>query len=232
MSTLKEIVDAHIARVPYLSELASRCLATERWGGSVVCMLVDAAITSTGVNYFTVVVPRVEEFRRRFVSTGEIVSVEDLASAKLEKLFEIWGNRRSWEAAQGIAAHLAKLKKQHHIDDRQALRRWARQVKLEEWRNDAIGRVKGVGINTFQYLRMMGGVDTTMPDKIVKRVINRILAEAGEAPVKEDLTFIAKVHEIAKATQRRAIELCFLAWLVQYESSGLIERYADIMRRI
>ncbi|WP_456475345.1 hypothetical protein [Candidatus Pyrohabitans sp.] len=231
MPALREIIDAHVARVPYLSEVASRCLATERWGGSVVCMLADAAITSTGVNYFTVVVPRVEEFRRRFVAPREITRVEDLALAELEKLLEVWGNRRSWKAAQSIAAHLAELKKQHRIDDRRALRRWAREARLESWHSDAIGRVKGVGINTFQYLRMMGGVDTVMPDKIVKRVINEFLLKAGEAPVEEDLPFIAKVHEIAATTQRRAIELCFLAWLVQYRG-GTLKRYAEIMRGI
>ncbi len=230
MRAIKEAISAHAAKVPFLKEIADRCLATRRWGGSVVCMLVDAAITSTGVNYFTVVVPRVEEFKRRFAETGEIASLQDLAIAKQEELLDIWGNRRSWRAAQEIASHLAELKQEHGVDEVGALRIWARQAKLEDWRNDAIGRIKGVGINTFQYLRMMGGVDTTMPDKIVKRFINRLLADAGEEQVDEDLAFIARVHEIAEATGWRAIELCFLAWLVQYKDE--MERYAQIMRRI
>jgi len=40
-----------------------------------------------------------------------------------------------------------------------------RNAKLENWREDPIGRIKGVGLITFQYLRMMGGIDTVMPDK-------------------------------------------------------------------
>jgi hypothetical protein len=39
----------------------------------------------------------------------------------------------------------------------------------------------------FQYLRMMGGVDTVMPDKIVKRVVNGILVKAGLEPVEDDI---------------------------------------------
>ncbi|MEM1545754.1 MAG: hypothetical protein QXY40_02215 [Candidatus Methanomethylicia archaeon] len=41
-------------------------------------------------------------------------------------------------------------------DGKKALRTWARNAKLESWREDPIGRIKGVGLITFQYLRMMG----------------------------------------------------------------------------
>ena len=34
---------------------------------------------------------------------------------------------------------------------------------------------------------MMGGIDTVMPDKIVKRVINEILVKAGLKPVNDDI---------------------------------------------
>ncbi|MEM3679806.1 MAG: hypothetical protein QXU47_08205, partial [Candidatus Bathyarchaeia archaeon] len=69
-------------------------------------------------------------------------------------------------------------------DDKLALRTWARNAKLENWREDPIGKLKGVGLITFQYLRMMGGIDTVMPDKMVKSVINEILVKAGLKPVK------------------------------------------------
>jgi hypothetical protein len=49
-------------------------------------------------------------------------------------------------------------------DDKSALRTWAANARLENWWEDPIGRIKGVGLVTFQYLRMMGGVDTVMPD--------------------------------------------------------------------
>jgi hypothetical protein len=47
---------------------------------------------------------------------------------------------------------------------------------------------------TFQYLRMMGGVDTVMPDKIVKRVVNDILMKAGLEPVENDVEFVKRAE--------------------------------------
>jgi len=41
---------------------------------------------------------------------------------------------------------------------------------------------------------MMGGVDTVMPDKIVKRVINEILRKAGFEDVSNDIEFVEKAE--------------------------------------
>ena len=60
-----------------------------------------------------------------------------------------------------------------------------------------VGRIKGAGLVTFQHLRMMGGVDIEMPDKIVKRVVNEILMKAGLEPVNDDIEFVKKAEEIA-----------------------------------
>ncbi|MEM1539519.1 MAG: hypothetical protein QXK33_03790, partial [Candidatus Bathyarchaeia archaeon] len=190
---LKEIVDAYMQKVSGLKEHCDRCLKTERWGGSVVLMIVDAAFTSIGLNYFTAVVPKVEVFRRLFVEDGRIASLRALAGANIEELVKVWKNRRSWLVAKGAAAYLSTLSD----DDKTALRTWASNAKLEAWRKDPVGKIKGVGLVTFQYLRMMGGVDTVMPDKIVKRVINEIFVKAGLTPINDDMVFIKKVEEIA-----------------------------------
>lgn len=49
-------------------------------------MVVDAAFTSIGLNYFTAVVPRVEEFNKKFVENGRIRSLRDLADADIDEL--------------------------------------------------------------------------------------------------------------------------------------------------
>jgi hypothetical protein len=163
MSSLKEILDSYMCRVFGLDVYCSRCLSTERLGGCVVLMVVDAAFTSIGLNYFTAVVPKVEEFGKRFVENGRIRNLKEIAEADINELMQ--KNRRSWAIAKGIASYLSTLSE----DDKSALRTWAANARLENWWEDPIGRVKGVGLVTFQYLRMMGGVDTVMPDKIVKR---------------------------------------------------------------
>ena len=192
-------------------------------------MVVDAAFTSIGLNYFTAVVPKVEEFSRKFVETERIRSLKDLAKADMDELRKVWRNRRSWKIAKEIASYLSTVSE----DDKTALRTWAKNAKLEDWRDDPIGRIKGVGIVTFQYLRMMGGVDTVMPDKIVKRVINEILRKAGYKPVNNDIEFIKRTEELALACGYRPIELCWMTWLIQPEGKLMrMEKYSKILSKI
>ncbi|MEM4447313.1 MAG: hypothetical protein QW461_08480 [Candidatus Jordarchaeales archaeon] len=229
LSSLKRIIDEHMKMVSGLKEHCERCLRTERWGGSVVLMVVDAAFTSIGLNYFTAVVPKVEEFSRRFVETGRITRLRDLAESSLEELTAVWRNKRSLMVAKEVAAYLSTLSE----DDREALRSWARSARIEEWKRDPIGRIKGVGLVTFQYLRMMGGIDTVMPDKIVKRVINGILAEAGLKPVEDDLEFVRTVERLAVVCGYRPIELCWMTWLIQPEGKKMrMEKYAPLLQKI
>jgi hypothetical protein len=104
---------------------------------------------------------------------------------------------------------------------------------LKSWEKDPIGRIRGVGINTFQYLRMMGGIDTVMPDKIVKRVINEILEKVGAEPVNNDIEFVEKVEEIALKCGYKPVELCWMTWLIQPEGKRLrMEKYSKILPKI
>jgi len=226
---LKRIVDRYMRRVPGIEEHCERCLRTERWGGSVVLMVVDAAFTSIGLNYFTAVVPKVEEFNERFVENGKIDCLKALAEADMSELRMVWKNKRSWLVAREIASVLSTVSE----DDKEALRTWARNADLENWRKDPVGRIKGVGLVTFQYLRMMGGVDTVMPDKIVKRVINEILVKAGFEPERDDMKFIRKTEEVARACGYKPVELCWMTWLIQPEGKMMrIKKYSRILSKI
>lgn len=216
-------------KVSGIGEHCDRCLRTERYGGNVVLMIVDACFTSIGLNYFTAVIPKVKEFNEKFVKSGKIRSLKDLAKANVDELRAVWRNRRSWLAAREIASYLSRV----NDNDRTALRTWAREAKLENWKENPIGRIKGVGLITFQYLRMMGGIDTVMPDKIVKRVINGILEKAGYKPIEDDIEFVKKAEEVAISCGYRPIELCWMTWLVQLEGRKMrIEKYSKILPEI
>jgi hypothetical protein len=181
------------------------------------------------LNYFTTVVPKVEEFNKKFVENGRIRSLKDRAEADINELRSVWKNKRSWVIAKNIASYLTTLSE----DDKVALRTWARNTKLENWREDPIGKIKGVGLITFQYLRMMGGIDTVMPDKIVKRVINEILVKAGLEPVNDDMEFIKRAEEVALTCGYRPIELCWMTWLIQPEGKIMrMEKYSSILSKI
>jgi hypothetical protein len=179
MPSLKEIVDGYMCKVSGLDVYCSRCLRTERWGGCVVLMVVDAAFTSIGLNYFTSVVPKVEEFGKRFVENGRIRNLKELTEANINELREVWRNRRSWAIARD------------------------------------------------------SGVDTVMPDKIVKRVVNDILVKAGLEPVEDDIEFVKRAEQIALACGYRPIELCWMTWLIQPEGRKIrMEKYKDILPKI
>lgn len=229
MPLLKKIVDSYMQKVSGLEEHCERCLRSERWGGRVVLMVADAAFTSIGLNYFTAVVPKVEEFNKRFVENGRIKNLKNLAKADIDELRQVWRNKRSWIIAKEIAYYLSTLSN----NDKLALRTWASNAELENWKEDPIGRINGVGLVTFQYLRMMGGVDTVMPDKIVKRVITEILVKAGLKQINDEIEFIRKAEEVALSCGYRPIELCWMTWLIQPEGKMMrIEKYSKIFPRI
>ena len=228
MSLLKRVVGSYMLKVSGSEVFCDRCLRTERWGGSVVLMVVDAAFDSIGLNYFTAVVPKVEEFNKKFVESGRVRDLKDLAEADMDELREIWKNKRSWLMAKDAASYLSTMG-----GEKSAFRAWASSASLERWRDDPIGMIKGVGLVTFQYLRMMGGVDTVMPDKIVKKVINEILERADYEPVNDDMEFIRKAEEVALTCGYRPVELCWMTWLVQPEGKIMrMEKYSNILSKI
>ena len=228
MPSLKKIVDSYMQKVVGIEKYCDRCLNTERWGGNIPLMVVDAAFTSIGLNYFTAVVPKVEEFNRKFVENGGIQSLQDLAKSDSKELTKIWKNRRSWQVAKSIASYLSTVG-----DDRLAFQAWAKEADLSNWEEDVIGRINGIGVVTFQYLRMMGGIDTVMPDKIVKRVINEILEKAGDKQVHDNLEFVKKAEEVAICTGYRPIELCWMTWMIQREGKKMrMEKYSNLLSKI
>ena len=80
---------------------------------------------------------------------------------------------------------------------------------------------------------MMGGVDTVMPDKIVKRVINEIFQTAGYQPVNNNILFVEKTEELALTCGYKPIELCWMTWLIQPEGKMMrMEKYSGILSKI
>lgn len=231
---LSQTIDKYMSKTIGLKEHCDRCLETRRWGGSVVLMIVDAAFTSIGLNYFTAVVPSVVKFEREFVANGKVQTLGDLSTIQLAQVQCIWKNRRSWEAARSVAAYLNELAIAEGLDDRGALRCWAASSCPERWPEDPIGKIGGVGITTFQYLRMMGGIDTAMPDKIVRRVVKQILDESGvDMPVEKDLELANTIECMARLSDYRPIEICWMTWMIQPEGDLIrMQKYRELLNRI
>jgi len=130
---LKKLIDSAMKQVPEVTDYCNRCLNTERWDGSVLLMVVDCSFTSIGLSYFHSVVPGVDLFRKQFLNTGKMSSLDDLPGADDNELRSLWKNRRSWQMAKAIASHFVLLKKKNNLNDRQTLRSWAKNSKLGGW---------------------------------------------------------------------------------------------------
>jgi len=197
-------------------------------------MVVDAAFTSIGLNYFTAVVPSVMKFEKELMVNGKMRTLRDLSVLRLGQVQYIWKNSRSWQMAKGVASYLHNLAVAQNLDDRGALRCWATGSCLENWKEDPIGRISGVGIITFQYLRMMGGIDTAMPDKIVRRVVRQILDEADlDMPTEKDMELINTIECMARVSGYRPIEICWMTWMIQSEGNVIrMEKYRGLLNRI
>jgi hypothetical protein len=230
---IKTVVDNYMSMVPEVKTYCERCLESRRWDGNVLLMVIDASFDSIGLNYFYSIVPKVEQIRNKLVMTGRMATLEDLLIIDHAELEQIWKNRRSWQMAKSIAAYLSKLSKKDSISEKQAFIEWAKHSSLENRENDPIGAINGVGLTSYQYLRMMGGIDTVMPDKIVKRVITSIVAEAQIDAPQSNLEFVYFVHSLAVKTGYRPIELCWMTWLIQSESNlARMEKYSKILSKI
>ena len=189
-----------------------RCFQGKRWDGQAILIVVDAALDSIGLNYFQIVVPRVRCFYEDYVKTSQIASLEDLSKLTPQdmRLRKIMNNGRAWRAAIGICRALNQIRIKNGLEsDFAALRFWAEKASLEDWKRDTIGKIHGVGLITFQYLRMQAGVDTTMPDKIIKKTVERDFGVKAE----DDLQFIKEMETFSKETGYSQIFLCWMIWL-------------------
>jgi hypothetical protein len=213
--SIKSIIDSYIKLAPESKNFSEQCLSVTRWDGNVVLMVLDAAFTSTGLHYFHAVVPGLNRFKKLYLEPRSIRSIDDIPVINSEIMVQIWRNSRAWHVAISIMNVLSKLKQEKHISDREALKFWANMADLKSWLDNPIVQIHGVGINTFQYMRMMGGVDTVMPDRIVKKVFAEIMSRVNRDMPSTDIEFINSVEHIVKITGYKATELCWMTWLLQ-----------------
>jgi|TARA_B100002003_G_scaffold194259_1_gene183841 hypothetical protein len=232
--SFKYAIDNYIRQVPNLKVHCERCLNSKRWDGSIVLMVVDASFTSIGLNYFSGIIPKVEEFEKVFVKTDKITSLNEIVSTELNELRKIWKNKRSWHVGKSVSIYFSSLMEEYSLSEREALRFWAKNTKLNNWKEDPIGKISGVGINTYQYLRMMGGIDTLMPDKIIKKTFLEILDDDNlKYKFTDDMEFIEFIHDLAENTGYRPIELCWATWLNESDKElTKTGKYDEVITRI
>ena len=224
MPDLQECLDTYAADSDYTAH-AGKFLQLDRWtGDDPLLLLADAAGTTTGQNYFAQVKPSVEAFQTQFLDTGRITSFGELATLDqqnpaLTEIFEAHRKRRVLSRGADVFAIL------DGEDDLDRLQQWARDADPTTYSEDPFGRIRGVGLRTFQYLRMIAGIDTAKPDIQVRRFIEA-LAEATDNPhldASTDITVLESCQWISDKTDYRMIELDQMAW---WHFADATERHA------
>ena len=192
---------------------AGLCREGRRWGGNALLIVLDACLDSTGLNYFTVVVPRVKKFRELYIENGEIVKCSDFGKIKRRELMDFFGNERVWNVMDKICGFISANSGRKEI---KTLKAWAEKANPLRFKGDEIGGVKGVGINTFQYLRIQSGVDTVMPDKVILRWINRNFGGAK--------TPYEGITEGKRIADKLGVSQTALCWAIWIKESGELNR--------
>ena len=93
------------------------------------------------------------------------------------------------------------------------LNKWAKNIDINNYKTDPIGKIPNVGIATIQHLRMIFGVNTIKPDQRVKQVLK---FEFGIEKL-SDLKVIIAMEQIAKITN---LDVLFLDQMFVKYGSG------------
>jgi hypothetical protein len=186
----------------------------KRWGGDPLLIIIDSALVSSGLNYFKIILPKIKSFKAEFIDKNLVVNLEDLAIMKADhpSLLSIFKYRRVWSVAIQLAQNFTKMINKRELKEPiEVIRDWAALADHKKWEEDVIGKIKGVGLITFQYLRMQVGIDTCMPDRIIKKYVNIYFG----LDTKDNLLFIKKFKELCNDLNVSQIFLSWLIWLAE-----------------
>lgn len=167
------------------------------------------AVLSIQRRYEQFVVPRIERFQQEFPHVRSLSALKQLIESYGHRRFgdEVWDNRyppRIQTLELLVNWFLAYQQKHGFADDLDAMRHWAQQPYQEPL--SAYG-VRGIGIATTQYLRMLAGANTTKPDRHIRRDIKDALGRWVED---EEAIFL--IEAVAQRLDMRATNLDHAIW--------------------
>lgn len=228
MTAVQDVLDEYADDAPY-ERLARGFLEFERpTGQEPLLLLAEAAASTTGQGYATGVRATVDRVRETVVDPGRVHSFSELAALEVEDddLVAAFGAQRKRRVFLEAARVLADRPED---DDLAALRSWAGEADVYRYDRDPIGAISGVGPASFQYLRLLAGIDTAKPDPEVTALIEAVAEAADDARIDATtpLRAVAACEWLAVTTSYRRIEIDQLAWWTfadEREREALTER--------
>lgn len=184
-------------------------------------------------NYNKVVEPNISRIKK----DSNIVSFKDLESFIKSKskadFFVFWGHKddKKFKTLCGILFGINNLRKKYpDSDDYKIMNRWAKDANYYLIEEDEIGKIKNVGLATFQHLRMVFGANTVKPDQ---RVIE-ILENEFDTKKISQINSIKAVEQIAKIINKTPLEVdqIFVKYGSGYYNKVNIKINEDNLRKV
>lgn len=158
-------------------------------------------ILAANRNYEKVVGPHVKRMRKEYPGlTLRGLSKMTLDAHDASSFKSIWGHNdsRKFEILKSVlSVFLLEIDCIDTVEnDYNVVSGWAKSANLQEKAIDKIGSIKGIGVATFQHLRMVFGVDTVKPDLRVRQVLEREFGLKASAA-----TSVRLVEEFARISE-------------------------------
>lgn len=220
---VEDILNKYAEKAPKYEQSARKFRTLDRWtGADPVMLIVDAAGSASGLGYSDIVVPNVKQFREEFVETGKVTSFADLVELEDDPEFRETFTIGRPNIVHDVPRTLLKSANET-ADDLKILQEWAENADPTSYRNDPVGNVRGIGLATFQYLRMLAGAETVKPDIQVRRFVEELEEEYTWDGLETDsaLDLINSCQWLADHSSYSMLEIDQIAWWTNSETTSL-----------
>ena len=137
------------------------------------------AVLSINRKYYSFVVPRIKSFQENYSNINTLSKLQDLIkNSSVEQFSKIWNynHPQRIEILTTLISKLIKCADIKHSDSSEIelnkLYSWANSINARDYK---VFNVPGIGIATYQYIRMLLKAKTVKPDIHIKRYISSVL---------------------------------------------------------
>lgn len=143
-------------------------------------------------------------------SEGAIKVTEEIKYKDVSRIIEI----------KEVAETFLDLKlKYNERDDLKAMKKWAEETDFTK-KDDPIFKIKGIGIATFQYLRILSGAQTCKPDIHIKNFLNNVLDRKKGKKFSEE-SAVRAVTQLAESIDKDTRLLDNAIWKYQRSKNDI-----------
>jgi len=163
--------------VKYLSEIPfDYNVKPEEFGYTNPVLICLDAVLSINRKYYNFVVPRLKYFQANYPEVHTLRQISTLIKELgYEGFYVVWNYKhvaRVKTLEELIDKFINYVSKIQQSDDLIAMKMWAEKSSVKDY---AKFGVRGIGLATYQYIRMMLGVSTVKPDVHIKRAVSQAL---------------------------------------------------------